>query len=96
MINSAMGIYDYYTYGAANEYGQPQLSESVQGSIKIAIYTTSQSIQDNINYKDASYIGLTYSKTIDDTYCIQYGKEKLKVLYVNPVGRFVQVFLKKI
>ena len=90
-----MRNYDYYTYGANDEYGAPQLSDEVQGSIKIAIYTTAQSVTDNIKYKDASYIGLTKG-AVNDTFVIQYGAEKLKVLYIQPKGRFKQVFLKEI
>ena len=59
----------------------------------MAINLTSQSVQDNINYKDANYMGLTHAK-VDDTYIIQYGEERLKVLYVNPFGRLNQVFMK--
>lgn len=92
MIVADMRTYDYFTYGDNDGYGQPTLSETVQGSIKMAINTTSQSVQDNINYKDASYIGLTLT-SVDDTYVIQYGDEKLKVLYVQPKGRFKQVFM---
>lgn len=95
MINTDMRWYDYFTFGEEDEYGQAQLSEDIKGSIKIAINTTSQSVVDNINYKDATYIGLTHA-AIDDTYVIQYGEEKLKVLYVNPKGRYKQVFLKEI
>ena len=96
MINADMRIYDYYTYGAPDAYGQPTMSEVAQGSIKIAINISSQSIQDNINYLNCSYVGLTHDKTINDTFVIQYGDEKLKVLYVNPKGRLKQVFLQKI
>ena len=96
MINAKMRTYDYYIYGEKDAYGQPQLSAETQGSIKIAINTTSQSIQDNILYQDCSYIGLTLDSTVNDTFVIQYGDEKLKVLYVNPEGRYKQVFLKKI
>lgn len=96
MINADMRTYDYYTYSGFNEYAEPQLSEEVQGSIKIAIYTTSQSVTDNINYRDANYIGLTRASAVDDSYVIQYGEEKLKVLYIQPKGRFKQVFLKKL
>jgi len=92
MIVADMRTYDYFTYGDNDGYGQPTLSETVQGSVKMAINTTSQSVQDNINYKDASYIGLTLA-SVDDTYVIQYGDEKLKVLYVQPKGRFKQVFM---
>lgn len=92
MINADMRLYDYYTYGEDNGYGQPTLSASPQGKIKMAVNISSQSVQDNINYKDCQYVGLTLSP-IDDTYVIQYGEEKLKVLYVNPKGRYKQVFL---
>jgi hypothetical protein len=92
MINAAMRTYNYHTLGAIDNYGQPQLSENV-GSIKIAINITSQSIQDNALYKDASYIGLTKAD-VTDAFVIQYGEERLKVLYVNPLGRYNQVFLK--
>lgn len=95
MINADMRLYDYFLYDGKDKYGSPILSEDVKGSVKMAINITSQSIQDNINYSGASYIGLTHS-LLDDTYVIQYGEEKLKVLYVNPKGRLKQVFLAKI
>jgi hypothetical protein len=94
MINADMRIYDYFTLGENNAYGQPAMSQEPVGKIKIAINTSSQSVQDNINYKDCKYIGLTQAE-VNDTYVIQYGTEKLKVLYVNPKGRFKQVFLKE-
>lgn len=93
-----MRLYDYFTIGELDEYGQPQIptldSEPV-GKIKIAINTSSQSVQDNINYTDANYIGLTLAE-VNDTYIIKYNEELLKVLYVNSKGRFKQVFLQKI
>lgn len=95
MINCDMRNYDYFTFGEKDAYGQPTLSPEAQGTLKMAIYITSQSIQDNINYKQANYIGLT-SGAVSDNYIIQYGNEKLKVLYVNPKGKLKQVFLAKI
>ncbi len=94
MINRDMRFYDYFTLGELNAYGQPKLSEK-QGTIKMAINISSQSVQDNIRYKDATYVGLTHAE-VDDTFVIQYGEEKLKVLYVYPKGRYKQVFLKNI
>lgn len=91
MINADMRLYNYHTLGSIDAYGQPQLSENT-GLIKMAINITSQSTQDNILYKDASYIGLTQAP-IDDSYIIQYGEERLKVLYANNKGRYTQVFL---
>ena len=87
-----MRLYNYSTIGAVDTYGQPTEGD-IQGAIKLAIYTTSQSVQDNINYKNASYIGLTTATGITDKMVIHHNGEKLKVIYVNPVGRFKQVFM---
>ena len=96
MINTDMRTYTYHTFGANDAYGQPQLSKNPVGTIKIAINISSQAIQDNINYKNASYIGLTYDSAVNDKFVINYGDSKLKVLYVNPKGRLKQVFLSEI
>lgn len=90
-----MRHYDYFTYGDNNAYGQPQLTTEVQGSIKMAIYTTNQSTTDNIKYKNATYIGLTKA-AVNDSYVIQYEGVKLKVLYIQPRGRYKQVYLAEI
>lgn len=96
MITTNMSIYNYFTFGDNSGYGQPTLSEEPQGTIKMAIYLSSQSTQDNINYQDCNYVGLTTDKSVNDKMVIQYGSEKLKVLYVNSAGRFTQAFLKKL
>lgn len=93
MINANMRLYDYYTLGERDEYGQEKISTEPTGQIKIAINITSQSIQDNINYSGCQYIGLTYDKNVNDKYVITQGDTKLKVLYVNPLGRLTQVFM---
>jgi hypothetical protein len=90
-----MRLYDYSTTGSIDEYGQEVRDDKVKGQVRMAINLTSQTIQDNINYKDANYIGLTHA-VVDDTYIIHYGNRKLKVLYVNPFGRYKQVFLQEI
>ena len=95
MITTDMRIYNYFTLGEANEYGQRTVSTTPSGTIKMAINLSSQSIQDNINYKDCRYVGLTHAN-VDDTYIIEYGNERLKVLYVNPKGRLKKVFLAQI
>lgn len=91
-----MKLYNYFTFGDDDGYGQAQLSEDIKGQIKMAINTSSQSIQDNIRYKDCSYIGLTHDANVNDTYVIDYEGEQLKVLYVNPKGRLKQVFMKNV
>jgi len=94
MINADIRAYDYFTLGDKDAYGQATASSEVKGTIKMAIYISSQAVQDNINYKDCSYVGLTTDKSVNDKMIIQYGTEKLKVQYVNPKGRYIQVYLK--
>lgn len=94
MINVNMRSYDYSTLDGKDDYGMVKSSGEVQGAIKMAIYISSQSIQENINYKDCSYVGITTDRNVNDKMVIHYGDEKLKVQYVNPQGRLVQVFLK--
>lgn len=91
MINTNMRMYDFFSI-VEDEYGQMGLSNSPVGQIKMSIEIASQNIQDNINYKDCQYVGLTHAK-VDDTYVISYGNERLKVLYINPRGKYKQVFL---
>ena len=97
MINADMRLYSFATLGSNNAYGQalPPKDNDFKGTIKMAINITNQGVQDNINYTNANYIGLTQA-TIDDTYFIKYGEETLKVLYVTPKGRFKQVFLSRV
>lgn len=98
MINANFRNYNYFTIGKQDEYGQeivPDKDATPEGTVKMAINLTSQNVQDNINFTGANYMGLTHAK-VDDTYIIQFGEERLKVLYVNPLGRLNQVFMKLI
>ena len=95
MINTDMRTYNYFTLGDDNGYGQPTISQEPQGTIKMAINMSSQGVQDNINFTDCNYVGLTMDK-LDDSYIIQYGNEKLKVQYINPRGRYTVVYLKQL
>lgn len=96
MITTDMRTYSYFTLGDDNGYGQPVISQEPKGTIKMAINISSQAVQDNINYQDCNYMGLTMDKSVNDKFVIQYGEEKLKVLYINPRGRYIQVYLKRV
>lgn len=95
MISTNMKEYNYYLYGENNSYGQPQLSKEPQGKIKMSINVTSQRIQDNPLYQGAEFVGLTHVE-VDDKYVIQFEDLKLKVLYINPFGRYKQVFMARV
>lgn len=101
MINSDFRTYNLYSFGSDNDYGQTTLikdengNPKIQGTIKMVVNLSSQSIQDNINYKNAQYIGLTHEE-VKDTNVIDYNGSLLKVLYINPKGRYKQVFFGEI
>ena len=103
MITAQMREYNFFLYsGTEDAYGQRTLIKDAdgepigQGTVKLAINNTSTTIQDNIRYKDATYVGLTHDVRVDDSFVIQYEDERLKVLYVNPNGRYRQVFMSNI
>ena len=96
MINNDMRFYDVYEYSAEPDtYGQQTLGAEPVGVVKMAINISNQSVQDNINYSGANYVGLTFA-LLDDSKAVKYGDTMLKVLYVNPKGRLKQVFLAEI
>lgn len=92
MITRDMRYYSYSTFGADNGYGQPALSNEPVGMIKISVHLLNQATQDNVLYNGATYVGLTMG-AVDDSFVIHYKDKNLKVLYVNPYGRYKQVFL---
>ena len=95
MINAQMTEYKYFDY-KENEYGEQVIDTSSSGTILMAINLVNKEVTDNILYTNANYIGLTLDNSITDKFVIEYGKEKLKVLYVNPQGRYKQVFMAKV
>ena len=96
MINTKMRQYTYKKItDTIDDYGQPTIEE-IEGTIKMAINFTNETIQDNSLYSDAQYIGLTLNKNINDTYIINYEGESLKVLFVNKEGKYKQVFMARV
>lgn len=99
MIMSKMRLYDYWLISVNEEYGQevlPDADAEPTGKVKLSIYPTSTGTQDNILYSNCSYVGLTFDAEINEKYIIQYGNERLKVMYIQPMGRFKQAFMKKV
>lgn len=93
MIQAQMKQYPYYLYNGYNDYGEAALSTQPTGYIVMAINIISQATEESILYSDAEYIGLTRQE-VNDSYVIEYQGKKLKVKYVNALGRLKQVFLK--
>jgi hypothetical protein len=88
-----MRNYEYCTYGELDAYGMPSVSDA-KGTIKIALEIASQEVNESVKYSGCTYIGFTHAD-IDDTYIIKTDDADLKVMYVNPRGRFKQVFLRE-
>lgn len=94
MINTNMREYSYYTLAELDAYGQEILGDEV-GTIKMSINHISTSIQESISYSGSTYFGLTKAE-VNDTFIIQYGKTRLKVLHVIPGSRYNQVFMAEV
>ena len=92
MINTNMKSYNYYVLDEYDDYGQVK-ETAASDKIKMSINFASESIQESPLYSGAQFVGLTLNKDVNASYIIQYGDEKLKVLYVNPAGRLKQVFM---
>lgn len=89
-------VYNTLIYSSSlDAYGQETIF-TTEKTIKMAINILSQNLQNNILYSGSEYIGLTFDRNIDDKYIILYGDKKLKVKYVNKLGRLTQVFLKEL
>lgn len=97
MINAQMKPHDYYLYGTENAYGERTVSYAARvGTIVISINLLQKNSTDNIKFSEATYIGLTLNREVDDNYIIDYNNKKLKVLYVYPEGRYTQVYMKEL
>lgn len=95
MINARMKLYNFFTIGEPNGYGQPQMPATdaePTGQIRMAIELLTQSAADNVCYREASFVGFTHMD-IDTSFIIQYDDLRLKVMYVVDAGRYKQVFL---
>ena len=99
MIIPNMRLYDYYKTTTNAAYGQevmPPNDAVPEGKVKLSIYPTSTGTQENILYANCSYVAYTYDGEIDDKYIIQYGKERLKVMYKQHIGHFKLVYLARV
>lgn len=90
-----MHTYNYFTLGNDDDYGQPQTALIPAGEVKLSISLSSQSKTDNVLYATAAYIGLTTEDKLTVSSIVDYNGNKLKVVYINPFGRYKQVYLEQ-
>ena len=93
MIQSNMKLYNYYTLGELDDYGTNQVSEQVSGQVKLSVFLQTKQLSDNSIYKEAQFTALTNDKDINEKYLIEYNNMLLKVLYINDLGRYRQIYL---
>lgn len=93
MIQSNMKLYNYYVLDELDDYGTNQASEEVQGQVKLSIFLQTKQLSDNSIYKETQFTALTNDKDINEKYLIEYDEKLLKVLYINDLGRYRQVYL---
>lgn len=86
--------YNYYTLVDSEYGGKTADFTSPTGVVNMAIQLNNMAMNSNTIYTSANFVGLT-QEDIDDTYIIEYGNEKLKVLYVYPEGKYKQVFMQR-
>lgn len=93
MIQSNMKLYNYYVLDELDDYGTNQASEEVKGQVKLSIFLQTKQLSDNSIYKETQFTALTNDKDINEKYLIEYNEKLLKVLYINDLGRYRQIYL---
>lgn len=110
MINRDTKKYPLLRYSETkDDYGQKKIQYDTEcpETVKMAIYPIDRGLDDSVLYVGAQYLGLTFSKDIDDKCAVIFaedvdnivinGGDILKVIYVNyRPGRFYEVLMKKI
>ena len=93
MIQNNMKLYNYYTLDEIDDYGTNQVSQQVSGQVKLSIFLQTKQLSDNSIYKEVQFTALTNDKDINEKYLIEYNNMLLKVLYINDLGRYRQIYL---
>lgn len=92
MIARDMRLYDVYTIGAPDAFGQ-KAAPAYSRTIKAALYERAQAVKDGIVFIEGDFIALTRSE-LTGADMIATGGEWYKVLYVQKRGTYNQAFLK--
>ena len=93
MIQNNMKLYNYYTLSELDDYGTNQVSKQISGQVKLSIFLQTKQLSDNSIYKEVQFTALTNDKDINEKYLIEYNNMLLKVLYINDLGRYRQIYL---
>ena len=91
MVEANMQAYPLYKLTGPDAYGDYAMEPDGTARISVSLYA--QNNTENVLYKDAKYIGLTWDARITDSNIVDFGGELLKVKLVNPFGRLCQLVL---
>ena len=94
MINRQLQTVKVISKSGKDEYGQRHIDETAPRFTFLTIGLYEHSQNSDIRYADCKYVGLTKDTTLtDNDYLVYEGKEH-KSEFINPYGRWVQVFFK--
>lgn len=94
MINRVLKQAQVLNKYSKDEYGQRHSSEAFSHIIDITFGLFDNTISNDIRYANCKYVGLTKDTSLtDNDYLIIDGQE-YKIEFINPFGRWVQVFMK--
>lgn len=79
-----------------DNYGYKSEEYSDIKTIEAAVMIYSQSNTDDIRYKDATHICLTYDKTLTDKMRLKTENAVYDIMLVNNEGRLSQIYLKEV
>ena len=79
-----------------DSYGYKSEEYTVIKTIEAAVMLYSQSNTEDIRYKDATHICLTYDKTLTDKMRLETENAVYDVMLVNNEGRLSQIYLKEV
>ena len=92
MFARDMRLYDVYTLGDTDAYGQKG-APAYSRTIKAAIYERAQMVGQNALYIEGDFIALTRSNLTSSDF-IHDGQRVYKVLYMERRGTYNQAYMK--
>lgn len=80
------------TYDGIDEYGQEGINPINQTPIEITFGIYKHQPTEDIRFQNVEYVGLTKA-SVNDSQAIKIGDKEYKIQFVNPFGRYKEVFM---
>ena len=96
MINREMVKAFILTYSEESDaYGELNTGEPTKEECEVTLRIYNHSKVEDIRFNDVTHTSLIKNKTITDANKLQIGDKIYSIEFVNPEGRFTQLFLKE-